>query len=74
MTSAMRVTDSQVRVLLATADRTLESRLVDGLPAEGVLVVARALDGPTVLDRALGPAAPVAGREDGPNGIDVVVL
>lgn len=74
MTSVTRATDSPVRVLLATADRTLESRLVDGLPAEGVRVVARALDGPTMLDQALGPAALVAGREDTPGGIDVVVL
>jgi len=66
--------DAPLRILLATADRGLESRLVDGLPAERVTVVLRALDGPTVLDltvtdhRAALPAATTAS-----DAIDVVV-
>jgi len=47
-----------LRVLIATGDRDLELRLVDGLPAEGIAVVARALDAATLLERvALGSPA-----------------
>ncbi|MGE3796110.1 MAG: CpaE family protein [Dehalococcoidia bacterium] len=66
-------TPSSVRVLLATADRALEARLVAGLSTEGIAVVARALDGPSVLDQALSTDAPVAGSSGNP-AVDVVVL
>ncbi len=66
-------TASSVRVLLATADRALEARLVAGLATEGIAVVARALDGPGVLDQALSTDAPVAGSSGNP-AVDVVVL
>ncbi|MGE3857702.1 MAG: CpaE family protein [Dehalococcoidia bacterium] len=66
-------TGSPVRVLLATADRSLEARLVAGLAAEGIAVVARALDGPGVLDQALSTDASVP-EGTGAAAIDVVVL
>ncbi len=47
-----------LRVLIATGDRDLELRLVDGLPGEGIAVVGRALDAATLLERvALGSPA-----------------
>ncbi|MCA9846432.1 MAG: P-loop NTPase [Dehalococcoidia bacterium] len=46
-----------LRVLIATGDRDLELRLVDGLPGEGIVVVARALDAATLLKRA-APGSP----------------
>ncbi len=42
---------AEVRVLIATGDRELELRLVDGLPGEGIAVAARALDAATLLER-----------------------
>ncbi|TAJ19085.1 MAG: hypothetical protein EPO65_07590 [Dehalococcoidia bacterium] len=70
MTSAA---GSTVRVLLATADRALEARLVAGLSGEGIVVVGRALDGPSVLEQALDAGAQVAGGADA-EPIDVVVM
>lgn len=39
-----------MRVILATGDRALERRLVDELPREGVVVVARCLDGASLVE------------------------
>lgn len=69
----MSAGDSTVRVLLATADRTLEARLAAGLPAEGVVVVARALDGASVVEQALAAEDPLVGHER-TAAIDVVVI
>ena len=46
-----------LRVLIATGDRELELRLVDGLPGEGIVVAARALDAATLLER-VAPGLP----------------
>ncbi len=46
-----------LRVLIATGDRDLELRLVDGLPGEGIAVAARALDAATLLER-VAPGSP----------------
>ncbi len=44
-------------VLIATGDRNLELRLVDGLPGQGIAVAARALDAATLLER-VAPGSP----------------
>lgn len=51
-----------LRVILAVSDRTAESRLTTELPRHGVQIVARALDGPSLVDALQAP------------GIDVVLL
>lgn len=51
--------ESPVRVLLGVGDRELERRLTQELPAEGVLIVARCLDGPSLLERAQQPGVDV---------------
>ena len=53
--------DTVVRVLLAAGDRELERRLSQELAAEGIVIAARCLDGPSLLERAAEP------------GIDVVL-
>ena len=53
--------DALVRVLLAAGDRELERRLSRELAAERIVVAARCLDGPSLLERAREP------------GIDVVL-
>jgi MinD-like ATPase involved in chromosome partitioning or flagellar assembly len=53
--------DTVVRVLLAAGDRELERRLSQELVAEGIVIAARCLDGPSLLERAAEP------------GIDVVL-
>jgi|GEM_PF-3212900 len=50
---------SALRVLIATGDRELELRLVDGLPGEGIAVAARALDAATLLERVAPGSPPV---------------
>ena len=48
---------TQMRVILAAGDRALERRLVDELPHEGVTVVARCLDGASLVEEcSLTPA------------------
>lgn len=63
-----QVGSEPLRVLLATGDRELESRLVDGLPGEGIAVVARALDASALVDRVM--RARGAWERD---GVDVVL-
>ena len=53
--------EAAVRVLLAAGDRELERRLSRELSAEGIVIAARCLDGPSLLERAAEP------------GIDVVL-
>ena len=50
-----------VRLLLAVGNRDVERRLTSELAAQGIAIAARCLDGPTLLERALG------------GGIDVVL-
>jgi MinD-like ATPase involved in chromosome partitioning or flagellar assembly len=53
--------DFPIRVLLGAGDRDLERRLTRELSAAGIAIAARALDGPSLLERAAEP------------GIDVVL-
>jgi len=60
-----------LHVLIATGDRDLELRLVEGLPGEGIAVAARALDAATLLERhaAGSPTADLVLAASGLHGL-----
>jgi Flp pilus assembly CpaE family ATPase len=51
---------SSIRVLLAVGNAEKERRLLEGLPGDGLLVVGRCLDGPSLAERAGGSDLDVA--------------
>lgn len=61
--------DQPFRVLLALGDPVLERRLVDELPGEGVMVVGRCLDGPSLLEQASVDAVDVVLASGGLHGL-----